>query len=61
VGKDYSTCIGVPEPGDYTLYALPKRLDPTFRRVYPPIASVTVPITVTERPLCQEMQITIGS
>jgi MoaA/NifB/PqqE/SkfB family radical SAM enzyme len=61
VGKDYSTCIGVPEPGDYTLYALPKRLDPTFRRVYPPIAPVTVPITVTERPLCQEMQITIGS
>jgi uncharacterized Fe-S cluster-containing radical SAM superfamily protein len=44
-------------PGNYTVYVLPKRLDPTFRTQYPAITPVTAPITVAERPRAQEFRI----
>jgi hypothetical protein len=54
IGKTYSLVYRLPAPGEYTIYALPKRLDPEYRKQYPAIPPVTVPITVPERPAAQE-------
>ena len=45
-------------PGrEYTVYALPKRLDPGFRIHYPPIEPVTLSVAVARRPIVQEFRI----
>jgi MoaA/NifB/PqqE/SkfB family radical SAM enzyme len=54
MGKSYAVLLSVPGPGDYTLCALPKRLDPTFRRHYPPLDPVTRPVTIPARPNAQQ-------
>jgi hypothetical protein len=43
--------------GDYTIYALPKQLDPNFRVQYPSIPPATMPIHVAKRPVAQEFRI----
>jgi radical SAM family protein len=45
---------------DYMVYALPKQLDPTYRKQYPALPPVTMPIRVSERPIVCEFQIPIG-
>ena len=47
-------------PGNYTLYALPKRLDPAFRIHYPPMKPVTAAITVPARPVVSEYKVTLA-
>jgi hypothetical protein len=57
IGKSFSALLSVPGPGDYTLCALPKRMDPTFRKHYPPLDPVTKPVTIPPRPTAQELSI----
>lgn len=47
------------KPGKYTLYVLPKRLDPAFRTHYPAMNPVTMAITVPERPVAQEFRVSL--
>ena len=47
----------LPAGGDFTVYALPKRLDPAFRVHYPPMTPVFVPFAVGGRPIVQEIRI----
>ena len=57
---EFAATYGMPfglKPGEYTLYILPKRLDPMFRTHYPAMEPVTMAITVTERPLAQEFRV----
>jgi MoaA/NifB/PqqE/SkfB family radical SAM enzyme len=58
-GRSFSVCFTVRKAGDYTIYALPKQLDPNFRVQYPPISPVTMPIRVPERPVAQEFRIEV--
>jgi MoaA/NifB/PqqE/SkfB family radical SAM enzyme len=60
VNSSFSICMSVPAPGDYLVYAFPKRLDPAFRKHYPPFPPVTLPIHVDERPIAQEFQFPIS-
>lgn len=53
IGTSYSAYVKL-GPGKYTIYALPKQLDPSFRKHYPALPPVTVAIEVTERPIAQE-------
>lgn len=59
VGRSFSVCFGVRNAGDYTVYALPKQLDPNFRVQYPPIPHATMPIHVAKRPVAQEFRIDV--
>jgi len=56
IGVSYSV-MGKVTPGKNTIYALPKQLDPSFRRHYPALPPVTLAIDVTPRPLIQEFTI----
>jgi hypothetical protein len=49
--------MNVSAPGDYTLCALPKRMDPAFRKHYPPLDPVTRPVTISPRPNAQELSL----
>jgi hypothetical protein len=60
IGGTPALAFALPEPGDYLIYALPKRLDPTFRTHYPPLAPVTLPITVRSRPLAQDFRLQLA-
>lgn len=44
-------------PGDYTICVLPRRLDPSYRRKFPAMAPVTVPVTVRARPVAQQIAV----
>lgn len=59
VGSSFSVCSQVSAPGDYTVYAFPKRLDPTFRTHYPPLPPVTQTIHIAGRPMAQEFRIPV--
>ena len=59
IGKSSSALMNVPGPGDYTLCALPKRIDPAFRKHYPALDPVTKPVTISPRPIAQELSIQI--
>ncbi|HEY4363636.1 MAG TPA: radical SAM/SPASM domain-containing protein [Bryobacteraceae bacterium] len=48
VGSSFSIAAQVPAPGDYTVYAFPRR------REYPPIPPSTHTLHVTARPIAQE-------
>ncbi len=45
---------------DYTVYALPKQLDPTYRKHYPPLPPMTMPIQIAARPIVREFQIPLS-
>src|SRR4029077_5425674 len=45
--------------GEYTIYALPKRLDPAFRIHYPAMEPVTKAITVAPPPVPQDFTISL--
>jgi MoaA/NifB/PqqE/SkfB family radical SAM enzyme len=60
IGRSYSVPLSVPGPGEYTLCALPRRLDPSFRRHYPPLDAVTRKITVPARPTAQQFVLSLG-
>jgi hypothetical protein len=52
---DHQTMAFVLAPGrEYTLYVLPKRLDPAFRIHYPPMQPITTSFTLAARPMAQE-------
>jgi hypothetical protein len=57
-GKSFSV-VGVVPPGKHTVYVLPKQIDPTFRKTYPALSAVTMPIDVAERPAAQEFTIAL--
>ena len=57
IGKGFSALLNVSGPGDYTLCALPKRMDPDFRKHYPPLDPVTKPVRIPPRPIAQELSI----
>jgi hypothetical protein len=57
IGKSFSALMSVPGPGAYTICALPKRIDPAFRKHYPPIEPVTKAVTILARPTAQEFSI----
>src|SRR6185312_4770875 len=57
IGKGFSALMNVSGPGDYTLCALPKRIDPEYRKYYPPLEPVTKSVTITARPTAQELSI----
>ncbi len=57
IGKSFSALLQVPGPGDYTLCALPRRIDPAFRKHYPPLDPVTKAVTVPARPTAQDLSI----
>jgi MoaA/NifB/PqqE/SkfB family radical SAM enzyme len=54
-GSSFSVWVRLPAPGDYMIYAFPKRLDPAFRKQYPALPPVTMPVHVEERPTAQEI------
>lgn len=57
---DLQTVAGALEPGkEYTIYVLPKRIDPALRIHYPPMPPVTRTIEVARRPLVQEFTVSI--
>jgi hypothetical protein len=56
IGVSYAV-MGKVTPGKQTIYVLPKQLDPSFRKHYPPLPPVTMAIEVTARPLAQEFTI----
>jgi hypothetical protein len=56
LGVNLGALVYLP-PGDYTICALPKQLDPAYRKHYPPIPPVTMPITLEPRPIVQEFKI----
>jgi hypothetical protein len=55
-----SPAIFTAPAGKYTIYALPKRLDPTYRQHFPALPPVTMAITIAERPTAQEFRIRLG-
>jgi hypothetical protein len=57
VGRSFSVWVAAPAAGDYVVYALPKRIDPQFRKHYPALPPATAAISVTERPVAQEFRI----
>lgn len=58
IGVTCAMAFGL-KPGKYTVYVLPKRLDPTFRTHYPAMNPVTMAITVLERPVAQEFRVSL--
>jgi len=56
LGVNLGALVTLP-PGDYVVYALPKQLDPTFRKQYPALPPATLPIKITDRPIIREFQI----
>lgn len=59
MGRSFSVCFKLRNAGDYTIYALPKQLDPNFRVQYPPIPPATMAIRVAQRPVAQEFRIEV--
>ena len=57
IGKSFGVELGVPSAGPYTLYALPRKLDPAFRVSYPAMEAKTQFIQVAGRPTAQEFRI----
>ena len=55
--KYWPLVVSSVKPGAYTVYVLPKQLDPEYRKHYAAIAPVTMPITVAERPVAQEFRV----
>jgi hypothetical protein len=47
-------------PADYMVYAHPKQLDPTYRKQFPPLPPVTMPIRIAARPILREFHIPIA-
>jgi hypothetical protein len=54
VGKSFSVIVGGVPPGPYTLYAMPRILDPSFRTRPVALQPVTQFIEVARRPTAQE-------
>jgi hypothetical protein len=42
------------------VYAHPKQLDPTYRKQFPPLPPVTMPIRIAARPILREFHIPIA-
>jgi MoaA/NifB/PqqE/SkfB family radical SAM enzyme len=59
LGRTWATQVSAAAAGPYTIYALPRRLDPTFRAQYPAMEAVTRPVQVAERPVAQEFRIAL--
>jgi MoaA/NifB/PqqE/SkfB family radical SAM enzyme len=59
VGRSFCVHSHVREPGDYVIYAFPKRLDPTFRQQYPALPATAQPIHLSARPVAQELRIQV--
>ena len=59
MGVSYSSVFFL-KPGDYTVYALPRRLDPAYRTRYPALPAVTLSITIPERPVAQEFRVRLN-
>jgi len=59
VGRDFAASCWAPSVGAYTIYALPRRLDPSFR--LPPVAlkPTTDFIEVKDRPAAQEFRVEV--
>jgi hypothetical protein len=57
LGRSFAAAVSVASPGPYTVYALPRRLDPSFRAQPARMDGVTRFIHVEERPAAQEFQI----
>ena len=57
IGEARTVLFPLAPGGEYTIYALPKRLDPAFRIHYPAMTPVTAAITVAQRPIAQEFRI----
>jgi hypothetical protein len=59
LGESYSVCIALPKAGKYTICAIPRRIDASFRAPQTRLPVVTRSVTVPARPVCQEMTIEI--
>lgn len=59
LGRDIGAVFRL-RPGDYTIYAYPKKLDPAYRIQYPPIPAVAVPIVVKAKPAAQQFEIALA-
>jgi hypothetical protein len=59
LSRQYFTLFPLPA-GDYTIYALPKQLDPTFRKQFPALPPLTVPVKIAERPWVQEFHLELA-
>jgi MoaA/NifB/PqqE/SkfB family radical SAM enzyme len=59
LGESFSVCCTLPRPGEYTICAIPRRIDPTFRAPNPRLPVVTRCFTAPARPVSQEETITI--
>jgi len=49
----------LPGPGEYTICAIPRRIDPTFRTPPPRLPVTARSFTALARPVCQEETVTI--
>lgn len=58
IGVSYSI-MGRLMPGKYTVYALPKQLDPAYRKHYPALPPATMTIQLKDRPVAQEFTIRV--
>jgi hypothetical protein len=59
LGQDIGIVVRL-RPGDYTIYAFPKKLDPSYRIKYPEIPAVTMPIVVQAKPAAQQFEIALA-
>lgn len=59
LGLNQGILVSLPV-AEYLVYALPKQLDPAYRKHYPPLPPMTMPIVLGERPIVQEYQIPLG-
>lgn len=59
LGESYSVCVTLPGPGEYTICAIPRRIDPTFRTPPPRLPVTARSFTALARPVCQEETVTI--
>jgi len=60
IEKDHAVYFALPGAGEYTVCALPKQLDPTFRRIYPPLPAVTQTVTLAARPVSHQVLINVS-
>ena len=56
LSTQYFVLLSLP-PGEYTIYALPRQLDPNYRTQYPPLPPATMPVTIEPRPILREFHI----
>jgi len=60
IGDQQRIAVAIPAGVEHTVYALPKRLDPSYRKRYPALPAVTVTVTAEARPGLKDVVVRLG-